>query len=79
MFNATLTPVRYYIMTIMCRGDALGANSRISTIVELDQQALQKDDGELRVGEIVIKDGNFNWEDPKYHKIFEKKQLDKKK
>jgi hypothetical protein len=66
-------------MVVMSRSDALGANSRISALVELEQQEPQKDDEELRAGEIVIQDGNFNWEDPKYHMIFEKKRLDKKK
>ena len=28
---------------------------------------------------MVINDGNFNWEDEKYHQIFEKKPLDQKK
>lgn len=28
---------------------------------------------------MLIKDGNFNWEDEKYHQIFEKKMIDKKK
>ena len=66
-------------MIVMSRSDANGANARISSLIELDQQEPQKNDEELRVGEIIIQDGNFNWEDPKYHQIFEKKPLDKKK
>jgi ABC-type multidrug transport system fused ATPase/permease subunit len=33
----------------------------------------------MRVGEMVIKDGNLNWEDEKYHMIFENKKLGGKK
>lgn len=36
LFNATLTPIRYYIMIVMSRSDAVGANARISSLIELD-------------------------------------------
>jgi len=36
-----------------------------------------KDDLELQVGEMLIENGSFNWEDEKYSKIFDVKNEDK--
>ena len=79
LFNASLTPIRYYIMGATARSDSLAASKRIATLIQLEEQEPQKNDPELKVGEMVIRDGNFNWEDSKYYKIFEGKPLDKKK
>lgn len=40
LFNATLTPIRYYILGTMSRLDAMGANKRICTLVELEQKEI---------------------------------------
>jgi ABC-type multidrug transport system fused ATPase/permease subunit len=79
LFNATLTPIRYYIMAVMGQADSYAASARMSTLIQVEQQEPLQDTDDLRVGEMLIKDGNFNWEDEKYHQIFEKKPLDGKK
>lgn len=79
LFNATLSPIRYYIMAIMGQADSKAASERMSTLIQVEQQEPLEDSSELRKGEMEIKDGNFNWEDEKYHMIFENKKLDGKK
>jgi ABC-type multidrug transport system fused ATPase/permease subunit len=79
LFNATLTPIRYYIMAIMGKADCDMASERMSSIIQVEEQCPLLDSEDIRKGEMLIKDGNFNWEDEKYHQIFEKKMIDKKK
>lgn len=79
LFNASLTPIRYYIMGATARSDSIAASKRIATLIQLEEQEPQKNDQELQIGELLIQNGNFNWEDSKYHQIFEGKPLDKKK
>lgn len=79
LFNATLTPIRYYIMAIMGQADSKAASARMSTLIQIEQMEPLQDSEDLRRGEMQIRDGNFNWEDDKYHMIFEKKKLSAKK
>lgn len=79
LFNSTLTPIRYYIMGVTGLSDSNVATRRMACLMQLEEQEPLGNDPELRLGEMRIKDGNFNWEDAKYHKIFEGKPIDKKK
>ena len=79
LFNATLMPIRFYIMAIMSKADANAASLRMSIFGQVETRRPLEDHEDLRTGELLIKDGNFNWEDPHYAKIFENKDLDAKK
>ena len=51
----------------------------MSTLIQVEQQEPLEDSKNLKLGELMIKKGNFNWEDAKYHQIFENRKLDAKK
>ena len=78
-FNALAMPVRYYIMGFMGRLDAIVCADRISKIIKMDPIKPLEDDEYLNPGEIVIQNGNFNWEDPKYFKMFKGEEMSTEK
>lgn len=79
LFNGVLMPIQYYIMSMMGRAEALAACDRINAIIQVDNYEPLEDDQELENGEIEVKDACFNWEDPRYYKLFENKDLPEEK
>jgi ABC-type multidrug transport system fused ATPase/permease subunit len=81
LFNGVLMPIRFYIMGMMGKAEALAACERIRTVTKIEPFQPLKDDPALSKGDLEIKNGSFNWEDEQYHKIFEGKEMseDKKK
>ena len=43
LFNATLTPIRFYIMAVMGKADSNAASKRMSTLIQVEQQTSLKD------------------------------------
>ena len=37
LFNASLTPIRYYIMGATARSDSIAASKRIATLIQLEE------------------------------------------
>lgn len=79
LFNGLLMPIQYYIMSMMGRAEAMAACDRINAIIQVDNYEPLVDDHKLKKGEIQIENGCFNWDDPKYYKLFEKKEMSKEK
>jgi ABC-type multidrug transport system fused ATPase/permease subunit len=77
LFNAFLSPIRFFIISLLNRADARAAASRINSLFNVDPITALEDDSSLSKGAVEIENGDFNWEDPKYYKIFEKKELKK--
>lgn len=77
LFNAFLSPVRFFIMSLLNRADAKAAASRINSLFNVDPIEALQDDRNIAKGTVEIENGDFNWEDSKYYKIFEKKDLKK--
>lgn len=75
LFNATVVPIRYYINALMSKTDAIAASQRINKVIQIEPIKALEDSQDLKVGELQIKDGCFNWEDPVYYKIFEGKEM----
>ena len=78
LFNATLVPIRYYIMAVMGLADSRAASKRINQLMQIEPIEPLKDDQSLNLGVMEIEGGNFNWEDPKYFQIFEGKKMNSK-
>lgn len=79
LFNSLLVPLRFYIMAMTGLIDSVAASSRINKITSIDSHPSQQDASDLQPGEIRIQDGNFNWEDPHYFKLFEEKDMEPEK
>lgn len=75
IFSTLLMPINFYIMGLLQYVDAKAAASRIKHLVQVEPIEPLKDDPSLDKGEIEIIDGDFNWEDPKYYKLFEGKEM----
>lgn len=75
LFNAIVNPVRYYILGLLVRADCIVACDRINEIIQIDPIEPLVDNLNMNVGEVEIRGGCFNWEDPKYYKIFEGKEM----
>lgn len=78
LFNAFITPIRFYMMALLNKADSQAAADRINLLFSVDSVDPLPDDPQLPRGSIEIANANFNWEDAKYYKIFEKKELEKK-
>ena len=77
LFNATLVPIRYYIMAIMGLADVKAAEERINNLMSIEPTKPLGNDQNLPVGALEIQNGNFNWEDPKYYQLYEGKKINK--
>lgn len=75
LFNATVVPIRYFIQGLMAKADAVAAAKRINELIQIEPIEPLGDNPNLNKGEIEIRNGCFNWEDPVYYKIFEKKEM----
>lgn len=75
LFNATLIPLRNFIVAILQRTEVTAAVRRINKLIQVEQFERLEDDTYMQKGEIEIFNGNFNWEDPKYYKMFEGKEM----
>lgn len=76
LFNSTRSPMKYYIMAVMNRADALASSQRIELITRIETFEHRGDSQDLQKGEIVVKNGCFNWESSEYFEIFQKGEID---
>lgn len=77
LFNAILAPIRYFVMAFLGRIEAMNSARRIGELANLTAMKPKLNDAALDMGQIEISNGCFNWEDPEYFKLFEKKEMDK--
>lgn len=75
LFNATLAPIRYFIMGYLGRSEAIASAKRIGELTEVEPIQSLEDDPQFETGDVSISRGCFNWEDPKYYKMFEGKKM----
>lgn len=75
LFNAIVNPIRYFIFGLLCRADCIISCQRINEILQIEPIESLKDNDNLVKGQVEIRSGCFNWEDPKYFKIFEGKEM----
>lgn len=75
LFNSFVSPIRFFLMSILNKADAKAAASRINSLFSIDSVEPLEDNKDIPLGTIQITDGEFNYEDAKYYKIFEKKEL----
>lgn len=75
LFNATIAPIKYAIMAYMGRTEARNSAERIGELAKVEPIEPLENDTNLERGEISIFNGCFNWDDPKYYKIFEGKEM----
>jgi ABC-type multidrug transport system fused ATPase/permease subunit len=73
LFNQLGTPVRFYLMALLNRADGKAAALRIQSLFDIEPIEPLKDDLTIPKGTLEIKGGNFNYVDPKYYELFEKK------
>ena len=78
LFNAFISPIRFYMMTLLNRADSQAGAERINLLFSVDSVGPMPDDPQLPSGSIEITNADFNWEEARYYKIFERKELEKK-
>ena len=79
LFNSFSAPIKYAIMANTSRLDANISNGRVSSIINIKPIERKKDSSELKRGEVEISNGCFNWNDPQYYQLFEKKEMEPEK
>ena len=78
VFNATIMPIRYFVMALLGRTDAMASTRRINELIKVDPIEPLGDDITLQKGALELKHGNFNWEDPYYYQVFTGKKMKEK-
>lgn len=77
ILNSIVEPIKYFKHAL---GDLIQAvinSNRYKTLLACSQFEEEKDDFDLKVGEILIEDGDFSWDNLKFKKIFEKAKIKK--
>ena len=64
------SPLRFLIYARLYRSKAMIFCKNYAKLLGVGRQGVQKDSNELKKGEIVIKDGDFHWNNTKVEKIF---------
>ena len=75
LFNSFAAPIKFVIMGNTTRLDANVSKDRLNSYFNLKPIERKEDSFDLRRGEFEVKNGSFNWNDPHYYKLFEKKEM----
>lgn len=72
LFNSTLAPIRYFILSMMNTAEAKKSASRIEKLMSIEKFKIPEDNDNLRPGEVQLRGVSTNWEDPEYFSVFNK-------
>lgn len=77
ILNSIVEPIKYFKHAL---GDLIQAvinSNRYKILLACDQFEEEKDSPKLKIGEVIIEDGDFSWDNLKFKKIFENKKKKK--